>query len=669
MKKIILAFIVFLFLGTNNTVLAENDPPIFLTGSPRDGGVLLQWVGSLDTVDHLVEYKQSSENDWIIFEHDTSTTKGIYVDDLENDTSYDFKVSSVYTGNVTSIPSNIISVTPSSNSNFSSNNQIISTGQSLANGFNSFGALTTTQPFSNKMLDYTGSSFAPLVETVTGGTFGTETMSSALANTVTTLSAGILNYSSIVTVRSQNGASYAEIKKGTDTYNQALTDIASAKFLSLLYNNKTLIVPAVTVIHGETDEIYNATPEQYEQYLVEWQQDYENDIQALTGQYESVPLFTDQMNSWTRFNFATPRVAIGQYNAAKNNPDKIILVGPKYMLDYFDGYHLRNYSSRRLGEYYGKVYKKVIIDGEEWKPLMPEEITLYGNEIHARFHVPVPPLAFDTTAVLAATNYGFEYADDTNSANITSVEIISADTVVITLDTIPTGPNPRLRYAYTGFPTSMSGSQWPGAPRGNLRDSDMTPAIYQDNNVPTYMGNYLHNWALTFDEPVTTSSPLPDAPTEIFAVAGQTNGSAVISFTAPTNTGSGAITGYTVTSTPGNIVATGTASPINISGLSNNTTYTFTVTATNQYGQSISSTPSNPINIFWSNLTLKPIKPAKNPPGVKPIRDLINIVKLTDFKNNTSVKLEASVIKTEEKITETDSQSIENVTEEVETKI
>ena len=233
MKKIILAFIVFLFLGTNNTVLAENDPPIFLTGSPRDGGVLLQWVGSLDTVDHLVEYKQSSENDWIIFEHDTSTTKGIYVDDLENETSYDFKVSSVYTGNVTSIPSNIISVTPSSNSNFSSNNQIISTGQSLANGFNSFGALTTTQPFSNKMLDYTGSSFAPLVETVTGGTFGTETMSSALANTVTTLSAGILNYSSIVTVRSQNGASYAEIKKGTDTYNQALTDIASAKFLSL----------------------------------------------------------------------------------------------------------------------------------------------------------------------------------------------------------------------------------------------------------------------------------------------------------------------------------------------------------------------------------------------------------------------------------------------------
>jgi hypothetical protein len=61
------------------------------------------------------------------------------------------------------------------------------------------------------------------------------------------------------------------------------------------------------------------------------------------------------------------------------------------------------------------------------------------------------------------------------------------------------------------------------------------------------------------------------------------------------DTGDPTITGYTVTSSPGGFTATGTSSPITVVGLVDNTTYTFTVTATNMVGIGPASAPSNPV--------------------------------------------------------------------------
>jgi large repetitive protein len=90
-----------------------------------------------------------------------------------------------------------------------------------------------------------------------------------------------------------------------------------------------------------------------------------------------------------------------------------------------------------------------------------------------------------------------------------------------------------------------------------------------------------------------TPSGLPGAPTGVSAVGG--NAQAIVSFTAPTNIGGSAITSYTVTSNPGNITATGSGSPITVTGLTNGTLYTFTVTATNSFGTGPASTPSNAV--------------------------------------------------------------------------
>ncbi|MFQ6172861.1 cell wall-binding repeat-containing protein [Oryzobacter sp. R7] len=84
----------------------------------------------------------------------------------------------------------------------------------------------------------------------------------------------------------------------------------------------------------------------------------------------------------------------------------------------------------------------------------------------------------------------------------------------------------------------------------------------------------------------------PGPPTAVTATAGAAQ--AVVSWTAPVNTGGSTITGYRVTSSPGGITATTSGqTTATVTGLTNGTTYTFTVVAINAQGESVSSAASN----------------------------------------------------------------------------
>ena len=86
-------------------------------------------------------------------------------------------------------------------------------------------------------------------------------------------------------------------------------------------------------------------------------------------------------------------------------------------------------------------------------------------------------------------------------------------------------------------------------------------------------------------------NPLPLVPTIGTATAGVA--SASVTFTP---NGAGPIaTSFTVTSSPGSFTGSGSASPITVSGLTNGTSYTFKVHATNAAGNSAESSSSNAI--------------------------------------------------------------------------
>ncbi|WP_405173145.1 Ig-like domain-containing protein [Paenibacillus sp. FSL H8-0260] len=110
--------------------------------------------------------------------------------------------------------------------------------------------------------------------------------------------------------------------------------------------------------------------------------------------------------------------------------------------------------------------------------------------------------------------------------------------------------------------------------------------------VTTKDGSYTASTTVTVKAPVKPVTA-PGIPTSVTATA--ENGQAIITFIPPVNDGGSEITGYIVTANPGGLTVTGTGSPLTISGLTNGTSYTFTVQAINKAGISESSAESNAV--------------------------------------------------------------------------
>ena len=132
-----------------------------------------------------------------------------------------------------------------------------------------------------------------------------------------------------------------------------------------------------------------------------------------------------------------------------------------------------------------------------------------------------------------------------------------------------------------------------GVPKGTTADRPSPPNV----------GDVFYNGTLgcleiyTSQGWVANSSPpgIPDIGTATTSGTNRAfgNGQAVISFTP--GSGGGLPNNYRVTSTPGGFSGTSTSSPITVTGLSGGTSYTFSVTGTNNFGTSAASISSNSV--------------------------------------------------------------------------
>ena len=122
-----------------------------------------------------------------------------------------------------------------------------------------------------------------------------------------------------------------------------------------------------------------------------------------------------------------------------------------------------------------------------------------------------------------------------------------------------------------------------------LVSADIGSTLYAAVTAINAIGNTTTNSNTT----ATISAALPGAPTIGTATAG--NATASVAFTAPSCTGGASITGYQAKSSPGCITATGSSSPISVTGLTNCTAYTFQVRAQNSAGYGSYSSSSNSV--------------------------------------------------------------------------
>ncbi len=389
---------------------------------------------------------------------------------------------------------------------------ILSTGQSLAIGYNAGPPrLTTIQPYNNLMLtngvEATSTPLIPLLETGNGEAGDVETPSSGMANTIRALDSYGRPF--IVGLHGHGGAAYNDIKKGTTYYNRGITQATNSEDDVVNTLGGVYYPRAVTLTHGETDYDNGVSAATYQGYLEEMQSDYQTDLNALAGTAGTIPLFITQMNTGL-----TGTIAVSQLAAHKANPGEIILIGPKYQMNYAgDHVHLNNTGSRYLGELMGKVMKKVLLDGETWNPLMPTTVSRVANVVTVSFDIPEGELEIDTVNVDQRPNYGFEFTQTGgNSVSISDVDIINNNTQVqITLSATPTGTNQRLRYAYTctgnhtGAFDFLCGDSSDGSyVGGNIRDTDTTVSTAADNT-----GLELYDWLVAFDESIVTDTTAP----------------------------------------------------------------------------------------------------------------------------------------------------------------
>jgi len=145
--------------------------------------------------------------------------------------------------------------------------------------------------------------------------------------------------------------------------------------------------------------------------------------------------------------------------------------------------------------------------------------------------------------------------------------------------------NPATTYTVTSTPGSITatGFSSPIIITGLTAGTSYTYTVTATNTYGS---------AVSSSSPSLTSGTLSLPPTSVSAQAGNT--AATVSFTAPSNTGAAPVTSYTVYSSGGQS-ATGSSSPIIITGLTNNIAYTFTVVANNNAGSSALSVPSSAI--------------------------------------------------------------------------
>ena len=287
-----------------------------------------------------------------------------------------------------------------------------------------------------------------------------------------------------------------QLMKPVDPYEKFIEEIAYAH-QKAIDRGWEFYIPAVCWMQGESD-IAEYPDTDYKALFHQMYNNLNTDIKNITHQKNDIQIICYQTSAITKgeryklnnYDAQEPRTPTIQMEMIRD--DSVIWAsGPTYPYHFVrEALHIDAIGQKSIGSLAALSALMIIrhktpsIIG-----LMPLDFMVSENQIRIPFHVPCPPLCFDTTAVKKADNYGFNVIRKDNIDIISSVSI-NQDTIIINCKESPIGC--KIRYAVNG--EYMKGGCQSG-PRGNLRDSqgnDKTVVI-EGKTYP------LHNWCYMFD--------------------------------------------------------------------------------------------------------------------------------------------------------------------------
>lgn len=384
---------------------------------------------------------------------------------------------------------------------------IVGTGQSLSVGTQPVNDRVNESPYENLMLDLGDAevqpfdadsdtlSIAPLEEPLRslqtsypspypGNLYG-ETPHGSMAIQISSLvqaSSGA-SYTTVHTVVGESGQGMVALRKDAADDDPAVGRAYAATLFEVQAiarlareQGQTYGVAAIFLTHGETDSGSSS----YGDAIVQLWNDYNTDLQALTGQTQEIQMFISQQHAYgyeAGSIRGTPVGTLAQWLVARDTPG-IVCTGPKYQYPYHtDNIHLTALGYEMLGEKYGQVYTQHMVEGRAFRPLEPTEVERAKDDtLRIRFHVPVGPLQWEERLPaphqLALTMWsrgrGFELRKGATRLAIADVELVGDDSVELTTQE-PLPEDVTLSYAMYADGITFDGlaRRW-----GQLRDSD-----------------------------------------------------------------------------------------------------------------------------------------------------------------------------------------------------
>lgn len=434
-------------------------------------------------------------------------------------------------------------------------NHIVVYGQSLSTGHEGWPALSKNPKYGNLMVGesvrptgtnsdnftaFTADEFYPLVSNVQSGSriltdaevanlsqgdgsLG-ETVNFGMVNFAKKLhnrEKNILNDTDHVFVTTNSGVSGKTIEQLSKVNNQdtlhrysRYTDTLDIVNSISSSQGKTCGVTGIVWMQGEwnyNDHGGSWNKIEYKSLLKQLRLDMVEDAILSTSQEDEPAFITYQTGAaYTydvdEFGESGLHIGMAQWEFSEEN-ENCYMAGPIY--PYTDkGGHLDSNGYRWYGNLLGKIYHKIVTLGQDWKPLSPISSEIINREIMIGFHVPEPPLVFDSPYIrnnkTEVLNHGFSVTDSLGTVPIVNIEIVGETIVKIT-----TGRDVAEDCHIWFANKSINNGN------GGLRDSDDIKALdkyeykpnsgmYEQANITSLVDKPypLHNWCIGFYIPV-----------------------------------------------------------------------------------------------------------------------------------------------------------------------